>query len=210
MTSDLVARAPSIFDDPEPADGDEDGEAGGEPHDSWTSLILVMIYEHLKGEKSQWKPYLDVLPTEFNTLMFWTAEDLSHLQASSVIPRIGKAEADNMIRSKILPAIELHKSLFFPEGTISLNQEELISLSHRMGSVIMAYAFNLEKDDDDDDDADAQDGWVEDKEGKINMGMVPMADILNADAQFNVRPTDLTSRAAADNPRHISTTMRMD
>lgn len=50
-----------------------------------------------------------------------------------------------------------------------------------MGSTIMAFAFDLETDDED----DGEDGWVEDGEGKSLMGMVPMADVLNADAHSN-------------------------
>jgi hypothetical protein len=48
----------------------------------------------------------------------------------------------------------------------------------------MAYAFDLENDDD--EEQEGEDEWVEDKDGKVLMGMVPMADILNADAEFNV------------------------
>jgi len=205
-TSELATRIPSIFEDLEPAGGDVDGETETQSHDSWTSLILVLIYEYLQGEKSRWKPYLDVLPAEFSTLMFWTAEELSHLQASSVVPRVGKAEADRMIQTKILPAIHHHGPVFYPEGKAPLGEEDLVALAHRMGSIIMAYAFNLEKDDD--DDADEQDGWVEDNEGRIEMGMVPMADILNADAQFNVRSAAPSLQRAADTCRHISTTTR--
>ena len=187
-TSELVGLAPSIFEDPVPAVHGEDGETETQYHDAWTSLILILIYEYIRGNDSRWKPYLDVLPSEFNTLMFWSDEELTHLQASSVIPRIGKAEADEMIRTKILATIHHHKSVFFPGETKPLAEDELFKLAHRMGSIIMAYAFNLEKDEDEDEDeADEQDGWVEDREGRVTMGMVPMADILNADAQFNVR-----------------------
>ena len=46
----------------------------------------------------------------------------------------------------------------------------------------MAYAFDIEAED----ESEEEDGWVEDKESRT-LGMVPMADILNADAEFNVR-----------------------
>ena len=55
-----------------------------------------------------------------------------------------------------------------------------------MGSTIMAYAFDLENDEDKPDAEDEDDEWVEDREGRLTMGMVPMADILNADVVFNV------------------------
>jgi SET domain-containing protein 6 len=49
----------------------------------------------------------------------------------------------------------------------------------------MAYAFDL--DNANEESEDEEDGWVEDREGKTMLGMVPMADILNANAEFNVR-----------------------
>ncbi|KAK5004156.1 Ribosomal lysine N-methyltransferase 4, partial [Cryomyces antarcticus] len=49
----------------------------------WVSLILVMMYEYLKGPESRWWPYFDVLPSKFDTLMFWSSDELDELQASA-------------------------------------------------------------------------------------------------------------------------------
>ncbi|KAH6847017.1 hypothetical protein B0I37DRAFT_310128 [Chaetomium sp. MPI-CAGE-AT-0009] len=169
-TSGLKDKIPGIFDleNDDPGQSDDDDETTSSSQDSWTLLILAMIYEHLQGDSSRWKPYLDVLPSAFDTPMFWSPAELSSLQASALVAKVGKEEADRMIRAKILP---------------------LLQLAHRMGSTIMAYAFDLEKDeaddDDDDDNEEEEEGWVEDREGKTMLGMVPMADLLNADACFN-------------------------
>ncbi|RYP78009.1 hypothetical protein DL769_003281 [Monosporascus sp. CRB-8-3] len=190
-SSDLSKRIPEVFENSTTALEDTDNEAdeeGGETSvtpDSWVSLILVMIYEHLQGEKSPWKPYLDVLPRMFDTPMFWSENELSELQASAITSKIGKDEAENMFRAKILPVIQSHAGAFYPEGAARLGEDDLIELCHRMGSTIMAYAFDLENDEDG-PDSENEDSWVEDREGKLTMGMVPMADILNADAEFNV------------------------
>lgn len=177
------------------ADGEEEAEDDDEDdksQDSWTSLILVLIYEYLQGTSSPWRPYLDVLPTidDFSTPMFWAADELAELQASPVADKVGKDEAEKMMRTKILPVIRANPSVFFPEGSPDLSDDELVQLAFRMGSVIMAYAFDLEKEDDEkphDEDAEEEeeDEWIEDREGKTMLGMVPMADILNADAAFN-------------------------
>lgn len=144
-----------------------------------------MIYEYLQGDKSRWKPYFDVLPDQFETLMWWSDQELSELQASSIVSKIGKDEADGMFRTRVLPIINEHADVFYPEGSGRLSEDQLMLLAHRMGSTIMAYAFDLENED---EEADPENGeeWVEDKEGTLMMGMVPMADILNADAEFNV------------------------
>ncbi|RYP49150.1 hypothetical protein DL768_005084 [Monosporascus sp. mg162] len=189
-SSDLSKRIPEVFEDSTTALEDADNEAdeeGGETSatpDSWVSLILVMIYEHFQGEKSPWKPYLDVLPRTFDTPMFWSENELSELQASAITSKIGKDEAENMFRAKILPVVHSHAGVFYSEGAARLCEDDLIELCHRMGSTIMAYAFDLENDEDR-PDSENEDSWVEDREGKLTMGMVPMADILNADAEFN-------------------------
>ena len=140
-----------------------------------------MIYEFLRGQDSAWKPYFDVLPESFDTPMFWQEQELDELQASAVRRKVGKEDAEAMFRTNVLPVIRSHPELF--TSSESLSDENLISLAHRMGSTIMAYAFDLENDEDKDEDE--SDGWVEDRDGKSMMGMVPMADILNADAEFN-------------------------
>lgn len=164
-------------------DDDEDEEMVEMP-DPWLDLILIMIYEYLQGDVSAWKLYFDVLPTEFDTPMFWESSELDELQASVVKDRIGKASADEMFTTKILPAVKGHEEVFYPSGVAKLSDEELVGLAHRMGSIIMAYAFDL--DPEDDDEEDEEDGWVQDADVMKKMGMVPMADMLNADAEFNV------------------------
>ncbi|KAI0508922.1 SET domain-containing protein [Xylaria bambusicola] len=177
-----VAFAPTVTDDTDNEADDDGGENG--PPDNWVSLILVMIYEYLQGDNSRWKRYFDVLPTDFDTLMWWSDAELDWLQASSIVHKIGKDDAESMFRARILPIVEKNADVFYPNGAQKLSEDALISLAHRIGSTIMAYAFDLENDDDG-ADQEEEDEWVEDREGKILMGMVPMADILNADAEFN-------------------------
>ncbi|KAL4728843.1 Ribosomal lysine N-methyltransferase 4 [Fusarium chlamydosporum] len=172
-TSELPKKIPDVFDLDKP---DEDDVPG---LDSWSSLILVMIYEYLQGENSQWKAYFDVLPSSFDTPMFWSEDELDQLQASHMRHKIGKEQAENMFRKTLVPIIRSNPSIFNAENK---SDDELVEIAHRMGSTIMAYAFDLESDEEEEEETDE---WVEDREGKSMMGMVPMADILNADAEFN-------------------------
>ncbi|KAI2465193.1 SET domain-containing protein [Annulohypoxylon bovei var. microspora] len=188
QTSDLPKRIPQVFETTglEDADNeaDEDGSETSGPPDNWVSLILIMIYERLQGDKSRWKPYFDVLPSQFETLMWWSEQDLGELAYSSILTKIGKDEADEMFRTRVLPVIEEHADVFYPDGSQRLGEQQLLSLFHLMASTIMCNAFSLE-DDEEEADPENNDEWVEDKEGSLMMGMVPMADILNADAEFN-------------------------
>ncbi|KAJ5674777.1 uncharacterized protein N7477_004711 [Penicillium maclennaniae] len=159
---------------------------------SWLSLMLVMIYEYLQGDQSRWAPYFRVLPTRFDTLMFWSQAELAELQASAIVDKIGKQGADDSILGSIAPIMRANPNLFPPINGLSSYEGEagtatLLELAHVMGSLIMAYAFDIEKSEDDDDEPeDENDGYMtDDEDEQLSKGMVPLADLLNADADRN-------------------------
>lgn len=152
--------------------------------DEWQSLILVLIYEFLSGDNSAWAPYLRILPREFHTLMFWSDSELRELQGSAVINKIGKKEAEEDLLQGVAPIIRGNPSLFPPIDGLSsydgdAGTEAILRLSHIMGSLIMAYAFDL--DEGESEENDGEDGYVTDDEEQSSKGMVPLADLLNAD-----------------------------
>ncbi|KAH7368632.1 SET domain-containing protein RMS1 [Plectosphaerella cucumerina] len=179
QTSELSSKLPHVFD----GSIDEMDEDAA-PLDSWGSLILVLLYEFLRGDASRWKPYFDVLPEQFDTPIFWSEDELKELEGTSLTAeKVGKNESDTMLRQKILPVVFDNAAIFFPGGTPTMSEDDVLRLAHRMGSTIMAYAFDLENEDDEPEEG--EDGWVEDREGQVMLGMVPMADTLNANADFN-------------------------
>lgn len=158
----------------------------------WLSLMLVMLYEYLRGPQSRWAPYFRVLPTRFDTLMFWTETELRELQGSAIVDKIGKQGADESILNSIAPIVRANPALFPPvNGLASYDGDAgtaaLLELAHIMGSLIMAYAFDIEKAEDDEDEGDAGDEsyMTDDEEEQLPKGMVPLADLLNADADRN-------------------------
>ena len=80
--------------------------------DPWLSLILVLIYESCLEEYSKWYPYIHLLPQQFDTLMFWANAELAELQASAVISRIGKKNAEAGFLSDLVPIISAYPELF--------------------------------------------------------------------------------------------------
>ncbi|KAF2845320.1 SET domain-containing protein [Plenodomus tracheiphilus IPT5] len=179
-TSDLAKLLPGIFDGT-PNDAADDEE---DPLDPWASLILVMLREYLQAENSYWKPYIDILPTTFDTPIFWTKDELKELEGTVLTSdKIGKEESDEMLRARILPIVARNPTAFYPEGVTPMSEEDLLALAHRIGSTIMSYAFDL--DDDKEESDHEEEGWVEDHDGLTMLGMVPMADVLNANADFN-------------------------
>ncbi|KAB8416335.1 hypothetical protein FH972_024855 [Carpinus fangiana] len=168
-TSDLPSRLPEVF---------------GDLDDPWLGLILVLLYEHARGQQSPWSAYFDILPSTFDTLMYWSDAELDELQASDVRSKIGKTSADALFNSTVIPIIRKNPDVFdMPSSTHTPNQ--ILQLAHRMGSTIMAYAFDLEKDPDahhvDEDGYETED----EEYAALPKGMVPLADMLNADAEFN-------------------------
>lgn len=154
--------------------------------DTWGSLIVTMIYEYLRGDASPWKPYFDVLPAHFDTLMFWSDNELAELQASAVTRKIGKDSANEMFNETIIPLICRHSNVFFPDPDTAqgVSDGDLLALAHRMGSTIMAYAFDIEPDPST-KEID-EEGYASDEEDEaLPKGMVPLADMLNADADRN-------------------------
>jgi N-lysine methyltransferase SETD6 len=212
---------------------------------SWTSLILVLIREFLQGEKSPWYPYLRILPKNFDTPMFWSDEELAELRETAVYDKIGRAAADHLLRRKVVHFVQEHQDIFYEgidRSLKALSEEELTALAHRMGSLVMAYAFDLNKDDedesncdeldeehtsigqgqsDDDEDGDEEESevesmasggssensnsWVEDTGSQSLLGMVPMADMLNADADFNAYISHGQDALTAVSVRRIKT-----
>lgn len=196
---DLFNHASSIVDKDDPEDQDLDATPSDLPT-SWLNLILILLHESLR-QPSKWQPYLSILPStpqEFNSLMFWDPTELSALQASAMPTKIGRDSADKIFRTRILPLVKQHAPIFYgtTDSTTYLSDETLLTTCHVVGSLIMSYAFDLQPDEDDDNSSDAasttsqasqsnNDGWTEDRSKPPTMGMIPMADMLNADAEFN-------------------------
>ncbi|BFZ57198.1 Ribosomal lysine N-methyltransferase 4 [Savitreella phatthalungensis] len=149
----------------------------------WMCLILVIMYEIGRGSMSPFSPYLDVLPRTFETPMFWNAGEILDLQASSLVQKIGRQDAEDAFARFIKPIAMRHPNVFSLE-TITLAHY------HRAGSLIQAYAFDLQSDEspstriDEDigDDADGCDDYDDDLSLKT---MVPLADMLNGHSQKN-------------------------
>ena len=117
--------------------------------------------------------------------MFWNDAELAELQASAVVDKIGKAQAEATWKETIIPVMLAHPDLF-PVFAVTDTERtaELIKLAHMAGSLIMAYAFDIDRDDEQDGprNAGSDDEFEEDDEEEPLQGMVPFADMLNADA----------------------------
>lgn len=159
--------------------------------DPWMSLILVMIFEAQHYESSDWSPYFDVMPAEFDTLMYWTEAELKALRGSAVVDKIGRTTANKMFADKIVPIVNRYRDDF---NAHALTDEDIVTLCHLFGSTIMAYAFDLEKPKDANGDEDQEEeeqenaNWEEDSTsgGEVMpKGMIPLADMLNANADLN-------------------------
>ncbi|KAG8773207.1 hypothetical protein FRC16_005452, partial [Serendipita sp. 398] len=64
------------------------------------------MWEESRGSNSPWSGYLQDMPTSFDTLMFWTQQELEELQGSTIRDKIGKEEAEKDYHEKVLPILQ--------------------------------------------------------------------------------------------------------
>lgn len=146
-----------------------------------------MIHEDGKGEDSKWWPYLQILPKEFDTLIYWSTSELAELEGSAVVDKVGKDEADASFTKTLLPIVQQDPDLFgrYSEDFSGNNSKSvLLELAHRMATLIMAYGFDLEADTSSSDEEEEIDGSSQ-SAYELNKGMVPLADLFNADGHLN-------------------------
>ena len=112
-----------------------------------------------------------MLPRQLDSLVFWSEAELAELQASTVVNKIGKAGAEEMFSNHLVP-------LGFDTNTC-----------HRVASTIMAYAFDIPEDEQSKEglEKEGEDDLVSDngEDEKTILSMIPLADMLNADAHRN-------------------------
>ncbi|KAK9365892.1 hypothetical protein V1509DRAFT_631772 [Lipomyces kononenkoae] len=105
--------------------------------DHWLGMIVTMIAEDRPD--SRWKPYYDILPKKFTTPMFWSNSDLEELSGTTVLSQLGKDDAEAAYRDIVLPIIKKHMDVF---GKV----DHSIDAYHRMGSLILSYSFDIERE----------------------------------------------------------------
>ncbi|KAJ7451845.1 SET domain-containing protein [Mycena galericulata] len=179
----------------------------GQMHTGWVGLILCMMWETAQGSDSRWSKYLESLPATFDTPMFWSDLELKELDGTSVVGKLGKADAERDFKDKLLPMVESRPDIFPAE---KLPIYYTLEIYHVMGSRILSRSFDVEKDDpeeepeedgapadtslgsamdvdepqdepkSDHDGASEPDNDSEDEEEPSGVAMVPLADMLNA------------------------------
>ncbi|KAG7901003.1 hypothetical protein KL907_004447 [Ogataea polymorpha] len=149
----------------------------------WEALILCLAYEMMLGEESQWSSYLAVLPEKFNSLMFWSSEELEKMKPSNVLQRIGREQAEQMY-SKLVPEYCLRL------GSKKLVEYLTIDRFHVVASIIMSYSFDVDDPEDDPEDSEDQEEEFDEVEQECIKydgylkSMVPLADILNSNTNL--------------------------
>ncbi|KAJ8454630.1 hypothetical protein ONZ45_g19229 [Pleurotus djamor] len=190
------SRLPSLFGVERWRNSSPDGFALDK---GWGGLILCMMWE--EANAGPWAAYLASLPSQFDTPMFWSDEELTELKGTSVVEKLGKADADREYYDKVLPAIESRKDIFFPHH---LPIYYTLERFHIQGSRILSRSFTVDpplhpaggvevnghntsshamdvdelgqRSDDGSNNGESED--EEESEGIVSM--VPMADMLNA------------------------------
>ncbi|KAF8902910.1 hypothetical protein CPB84DRAFT_1814817 [Gymnopilus junonius] len=118
-------------------------------HQGWSGLILCLMWEATRGSESKWAPYFDIMPTKFDTPMFWNDEDLAELTGTSVVDKLGKDQAEKDYYEKIVPAIQSRPDIFAKEV---LATHYSLDLYHMMGTRVLSRSFTLAEEEIDDEE----------------------------------------------------------
>ncbi|KAF9490655.1 SET domain-containing protein [Pleurotus eryngii] len=105
----------------------------------WAGLILCMMWE--EANHGRWAAYLASLPSRFDTPMFWSEEEIAELKGTSVVEKLGKADAEHEFYKKLLPAVESRKDLFFPHH---IPVYYTLEKFHIHGSRILSRSFTVD------------------------------------------------------------------
>lgn len=174
-------------------------DAGG-----WTPLILCMMYESLRpAGTSPWSTYFDLLPPPgaFDSLMFWSDDELNELKGSLVLSKIGRDEAEEEYRDKLLPFVEKHESVLGSKDGYTLER------FHWCGSLILSRSFHVDvKDNGEEAEGEESEDEEEDEERENveDVAMVPLADLLNAKSGCDNVSGRQDPRVFVANPRSFA------
>ncbi|XAO21820.1 hypothetical protein I312_100576 [Cryptococcus bacillisporus CA1280] len=145
----------------------------------WAQLILVMMWETIKGSKSRWAEYLANMPVTFETPMFWTKQQRDQLLGTDIADRIGREDAEAEYTSLLAPFIKAHPDLF-PVDSPHIT----IDAFHIQGSRILSRSFTVPLHrfgrSQSQSQSDGNETESDDEEEEEVVVMIPFADMLNA------------------------------
>lgn len=123
------------------------------------------MLEESRRQDSKWAPYLAILPQQLDNLVFWSDADISELQASKVVNKIGKFTAEELFSTSIAPL-----------GIMNYNIEEC----HKAASIIMSYAFDIPEETAQEDEIVGEEEELVSDNGEepTILSMIPLADML--------------------------------
>ncbi|POV97501.1 hypothetical protein PSTT_15017 [Puccinia striiformis] len=156
---------------------------------NWIPLLLVLLYERVQaildptGSRS-WAPYFDTLPQEFDTLMFWSPEELAELTGSTItatdriesryICCAGRNELGNELWN--IRYHQMGSLILSPSSEIS-TQEEDISMDSISTGHHSVHDSSLDQTSLHSETLDEEE---EEREAVQDIALVPLADLLNA------------------------------
>ena len=116
-----------------------------------SALILILMLEKLKGKESFWWPYLNILPQTYDTLYFWTPEEIDELQSS--------------FRGEEITNIQLARRSMFPSMLEVLRRHQYDSSALSEDLYMWAYAVVASR--------------CFEYNATVEHMLIPMADLLN-------------------------------
>jgi len=86
--------------------------------DSW-AIILLLVHERAQGSDSFWFPYIDMLPKGFDNALFFTEEEASVLEGTTLADKLRDANRDLAEIGEKLAEMRSRNPDGFPEDTFN-------------------------------------------------------------------------------------------
>ncbi|PPR01715.1 hypothetical protein CVT24_001591 [Panaeolus cyanescens] len=139
-------------------------------HKGWSGLILCMLWEAAQGPASKWNTYFVSMPSKFDVPILWEDRDLSELQGTSVVDKLGKENAEHDYNEKILRVVKAFPHIF---PTEAIPQHYSLEKFHIMGCRIMSRSFTLEIQEGEEGEGQSNDNdenEIQPDDGNTSMG----------------------------------------
>jgi hypothetical protein len=142
----------------------------------WSALIATITLENA-DRASPWRAYLDALPRELDSPMFWSERQLELLSGTRVASRANVSAVREAHQRVILPFYKDAASALKEKGLVLSEEDKSLATWIRFGSIVLAYSFTV-----------GGKSEYSNKEEPLQTALLPFADFLNA------TPTGVNSR----------------
>jgi SET domain len=110
----------------------------------WPALVAAVTLEEASGGASAWRPYLDLLPAELDTPLFWGARELALLAGTRVVERANADAVRDTFERVMAPFYDGVARELADAGVVLSERVHELGTWKRFGGIVLAYSFTVD------------------------------------------------------------------